>query len=469
MNLIKLAFTFAAVSTCTSLFASSYIIKYRSPELLVNFTNANFLKVIHQHKPGKLYKVDINEDHKDEVIKNLKLQKNIEYIVRDAKVYPTFVPKDNQPPTKITLREQWAIKKVQAEKAWELAGNKGSKNITVAIIDTGADYKHIALAPNMVKGYDFIHNNENPMDVVSYGFPGHGTHCSGIVGATGLKDKGTIGMSPVVSIMPLRFIDDEGGEVSNGIRAIDYAIEKKVDVISASWSGAMEPDESVPLTEAIARAEKAGIIFVTAASNEGKNNDINEIFPANVKLPNVISVAASDADDKKPEWSNYGKASVHLAAPGDEILSTLPGNWYGGISGTSMSAPLVAGLIAFIKAQNNTLNPVQMKSLLQASADKANIDTACNCRVNAANAIDTVLKKKMFVSPFAGTMKTIGSKMQFEAVFGVAPFTYSVSNSKVASIDNNGLLTATGLGDVKVSIVDANGVTASSYNIYVTK
>lgn len=100
------------------------------------------------------------------------------------------------------LKEQWAISKVQAEKAWTRAGNKGSKKIVVAVIDTGVDYKHKSLASNMMAGYDFKDKDNDPMDKTSQQNPGHGTHCAGIVGANGLVDGGIVGMSPDVTIMP---------------------------------------------------------------------------------------------------------------------------------------------------------------------------------------------------------------------------------------------------------------------------
>ena len=121
---------------------------------------------------------------------------------------------------------------------------------------------------------------------------------------------------------------DGSGDLNNAIKAIDYAIEKHVQVISASWGAAVPASTAQPLIEAIGRAEKAGIIFVTAAANDGKNNDTTDVYPANAGLPNMITVSASNSGDAKPSWSNYGKAKVSLAAPGDAIVSTVPGNGY---------------------------------------------------------------------------------------------------------------------------------------------
>jgi thermitase len=444
--------------------AAEYIVKYRN-EAAVMALSGNKMQILDSHPAGQFVTVDIKEQNKITALTKLLSNPAIEYVVPNAKVHAFTVPVSDQ-----ALKEQWAIAKIQAEKAWQRAGNKGSRKVTVAVIDTGTDAKHKNLAPNMVKGFDFIKNNDNPDDITSSSNPGHGTHCAGIIGSTGLIEDGTTGMSPEVSIMPLRFLDQNGsGDLNNGIKAIDWAIEKKVDVISASWGAAIPRDQAKPLIEAISRAEKAGIVFVVAASNDGKNNDSFEVYPANAGNENTISVAASSSNDGKPSWSNYGKAKVHLASPGDGIISTLPKDKYGNLSGTSMATPLAAGLVAFIKAQDATLNPLEIRSLLQASADKVSISTACDCRINASSAVDMVLDKKMFISPFATTVEK-GAKQKFEVVYGKGPFTFASSDTNVGTIDANGELTAISEGETTVTAKDAaTGNSVSSYKIYVGK
>src|SRR5690606_15653783 len=143
------------------------------------------------------------------------------------------------------------------------------------------------------------------------------------------------------------------------------AIEKGAHVISASWGATIPRSQAQPLIEAIKRATDKGIIFVAAAANDGKNNDKTDVFPANAGFDNMISVAASGASDAKPSWSNYGKSSVHVAAPGENIMSTLPADKYGNLSGTSMATPLVAGLVALLKSQDMSLTGSQVRALLQ--------------------------------------------------------------------------------------------------------
>ena len=228
----------------------------------------------------------------------------------------------------------------------------------------------------MVQGYNFKDNNNDPMDKTSPGGnPGHGTHCSGIIGGTGLIDGGIEGISPVVSIMPLRFLDESGqGDIDSAIKAIDYAVQQKVAVISASWGATIGADQAKPLVEAIKRADDAGIIFVAAAANDGADNDTVSVFPANSGLPGTITVGATDSNDTKPSWSNYGVKSVHVSAPGDSIMSSLPGNQYGNLSGTSMATPLVSGLVALLKAQDPTLTGVQTRALLQLTGAKISME-----------------------------------------------------------------------------------------------
>ncbi len=463
--ILALAISAVVLNFSVSSEAAEFLVKYRTAAVLSSQLASTDLQITDIHQEGRLFKVDIQADQRGlKAYAHLINNPQIEYIVPNFKIHALRDQVD-----KTELQKQWSIAKVEAEKAWGTVGNKGSRNIKVAVIDTGTDYKHKNLAPNMIEGYDFINSSNDPMDVTGQANPGHGTHCAGIVGATGLIDGGTVGISPEVSIMPLRFLDEKGqGDLNMAIKAIDYAIAKKVDIISASWGAAVPRSSAKPLIEAIERADKAGIMFVAAASNDGKNNDSYEVYPANSGVQNMIVVSASGSGDAKPQWSNYGKSSVSLAAPGEGIMSTLPNGKYGNLSGTSMATPMVAGFAAFIKAQDNALTPVQIRALMQASADKVGIETACDCRINAFGAAQVLKNKKMFVAPFA---ETIGENesMKFAGVYGKAPLQFSVSDSKVASIDQDGNLKGLTKGKVTVSVKDAGGQTASSYDIIIGK
>lgn len=443
---------------------TEYLVKYNSNrgyQLLAAGQLRNPAVRVMSHLPtAQLFKVSIDQSSKVIALADLMSQPGIEYVVPNAKLYAFTAPVEAS-----ALKEQWSMTKVQAEQAWQRAGNKGSRNVLVAVIDTGVDYKHGALSPNMVPGYDFKGNDADPMDETGSQNPGHGTHCAGVIGATGLVDEGIVGISPEVSIMPLRFLGKDGsGDFESAVRAIDYAIEKNVQVISASWGATIPVTQAQPLLEAIKRADDKGIIFVAAAANDGKNNDKTSVFPANNGFPNSISVAASGANDAKPKWSNYGKAMVHVAAPGEAIMSTLPGNKYGNLSGTSMATPLVSGLVAFLKSQDPSLTGAQIRALLQTTGAKVSIETACNCRVDAYSAVDALLSKKMYVVPAAATLK-LNDSVQMQVMNGVAPFSY-VSSSNAITVDQTGKITAASAGSAVITVKDANGVTVSSLDFY---
>lgn len=451
----------AALISTSQASAEEYLVKYRSEAGLMSFVSTASMLVQDHNERAQLIKVNIPNSQSVEAMLALYTNPNVEYVVSNVKLHAFTAPVDTQ-----ALKEQWAIAKVNAERAWQLGG-RGSRNVVVAVIDTGVDYRHKALAPNMIAGYDFIRNNNDPMDITSSRNPGHGTHCAGIVGATGLIDGGIVGLSPEVSMMPLRFLDQNGsGDLNNGIRAIDYAIEHKVDVISASWGATISRAQAKPLIEAIERAERAGIVFVVAAANDSRNNDKTEVFPANANLSNTISVASSNSSDAKSSFSNFGQKMVHVAAPGEAIMSTLPSDKYSNLSGTSMATPLVAGLVALIKAHDKNLTPAELRSLIMSTGAKVNIEVACNCRVDAAQTIETVLSKKMFVHPFAGTY-AVGDKVQFAGVYGQAPFTFTSSNTSVATISAAGELTAVANGETQITVSDSAGKTAQSHKIIV--
>ncbi len=460
----KLVGLLAVLTMSLPTFAAQYLVKYRNAQTIQSFAASSQMQILDVHEAGRLMTVEIPNSNKISAMVSLLTNPNVEYMVPNAKLH-TFsnVPSDV---TTSALKQQWAISKVHATEAWAKAGNKGSRKIVVAVIDTGADSKHKSLSQNMIVGFDFIKNTSDTTDEVGQN-PGHGTHCSGVIGATGLADGGTIGLSPEVSIMPIRFLDaNGGGDLGNAVKSIDYAVEKKVDIISASWGGAIPRPQAQPIIEAIQRAAKAGIIFVVAAGNDGQNNDSYEVFPANSGVDNMIVVAASDSNDAKPSWSDYGPGRVSIASPGNEIMSTLPNDQYGNLSGTSMATPLVAGMVAFLKAQDSHLNAVQMRSLIQATGVPANIQTACDCRVDALQAVEAIKSQKMFVSPFGTTLEK-GATQQFEGVYGKAPFTFTSSNAAVGKIDGSGILTAVADGETTVTVKDASGVTATSHKIYV--
>jgi len=221
--------------------------------------------------------------------------------------------------------------------AWDVA--QGSNTFVIAVIDTGVDYNHPDLSGNIwanpgevagngldddqngyvddLRGWDFVDDDNDPMDVV-----GHGTHVAGTIAAVGNNNIGVTGVCWQAKIMPVRALDAFGaGTDADIIAAIGYAVTKGAKVINASFGG---PDYSQAQYDALSNANSAGVLFVVAAGNEGTNNDTTPSYPASYNLPNIISVAATDQNDNLSNFSNYGATSVHVAAPGENIYSTLP-------------------------------------------------------------------------------------------------------------------------------------------------
>ena len=304
---------------------------------------------------------------------------------------------DKNLPNDPQFAQQWALNNlgqdggkegadINAIKAW--LKTKGSQEVVVAVLDSGVDYTHPDLITNMwtrpdnipqyaddelgtfndLLGFDADANAGDPMDD-----NGHGTHCAGIIGAEGNNNEGIAGINWNVQIMPLKFMGRGGfGTTANAIEAINYAIDRKqkgvnVRVISASWGST---SKSKALEDAIRAAGEHGILFVAAAGNASTNNDSRPHWPSNYNLPNVISVAATDKTDVLASFSNFGIKTVHIAAPGRDILSTWLGGDYREASGTSMATPYVAGVAALILASEPDLTVEQLRTRLLKSVDK---------------------------------------------------------------------------------------------------
>jgi subtilisin family serine protease len=253
---------------------------------------------------------------------------------------------------------------IHAVPAWTIT--TGSRTNVVTVIDTGVDYTHQDLAANMwsapasftvtiagapitcaagTHGFNAIARTCDPKDDNN-----HGSHVAGTIGGQGNNTLGVTGINWDASIMAAKFLDATGsGSTSDAINAIEFAIQARnafaasaganVKVLSNSWGGG---GFSQGLLDEINKANASGMLFVAAAGNSASNNDVTPSYPASFNAPNVVAVAATNNVDQLASFSNFG-TSVHLAAPGVDILSTTIGNGYQFFSGTSMATPHVAG------------------------------------------------------------------------------------------------------------------------------
>ncbi len=290
-------------------------------------------------------------------------------------------------------------------------GIVGSKNIVVAVIDTGVDWDHPDLKDNIYinpgeagsKANNGIDDDNNGFvdDIHGWNFAGknnnsrddndHGSHCSGTIGSTGNNGVGIVGVNWRVSIMPVKFLDARGGgTLADAVSSIDYARMMHVNVMSNSWGGG---GFSQALKDAIVEAKNAGILFIAAAGNESNNNDSSPTYPAGYKEENVIAVAALDNQDRIASFSNFGAKTVHVAAPGVNVYSTVKGGKYNSFSGTSMACPHVAGVAALLKSANSDWDYNEIKRRLIATSDpiqELRNKVLAKGRVNAANAMNGV-------------------------------------------------------------------------------
>jgi subtilisin family serine protease len=349
------------------------------------------------------------------------------YILHFADTYP------NDP----SFPDQWAHENtghgggvsgadIDSVRAWDIS--TGSDSVVVAITDSGVDFTHPDLDANVWthpgedpwadphdpatgngvdddlngyvddwKGYDFSgpvlflpDPDNDPMDGT-----GHGTHVAGIVAAVGNNGVGVTGVSWTSKIMPLKVGPESGSMFTVFVlaEAIDYAVSNGADIINASW---VVPVFRIrTLEESIENANAAGVLLVAAAGNASMDNDGSiKAYPANYAFDNVIAVAATDQYDDLAHFSNFGRTTVHVGAPGYSILSTLPLPLaYGYLSGTSMSAPCVAGALAVIQAAHPTESYIEVRDRLFAGVDQiAGLEnkTVTGGRINLYNSLTGV-------------------------------------------------------------------------------
>jgi len=408
----------------------------------------------------------------EEAVKLYRRDPNVLYAEPDYLLYADVIPNDT------SFSELWGLHNtgqsggtpdadIDAPAAWDLT--TGSDTVVVAVIDTGIDYTHEDLAANMLQleancsdgldndgnghiddcfGLDTFNADSDPMDD-----NGHGTHVAGTIGARGNNGVGVVGVNWRVSLLACKFVGEGGsGPTSAAIACLDYLADLKqnhgVNLVATnnSWGGG---GFSQSLFDAIDAHRQLGILFIAAAGNDGTDNDASPHFPSNYYLPNVISVAATDRNDARASFSNFGRRSVHVGAPGSSILSTTPpalGDPYSTSSGTSMATPQVTGAAALLKAENPARDWIAIKNLILAGGDtKTSLNaTVTGKRLNAFGAmtcLNSVVESRLQPVTSA-TTAAVGS-----------PVTLSVLHINCAAPNGNVDVTVNP-GNTTVTLVD---------------
>ncbi|THB74063.1 MAG: hypothetical protein D6B28_02765, partial [Gammaproteobacteria bacterium] len=393
------------------------------------------LQINHSGVLQRYLKVKVNAGNSMlELLERFNNDPNVEY------VEPNFIYRKLESPNDPKINELWAFNNsgqtggtpdsdIDLFEAWNY--ETGKESTIIAVIDSGVDYTHEDLKDNIwtnddeiadngidddengfvddVYGWDFGNRNNDPQDGDS-----HGTHVSGTIGGTANNGVGVSGVAWNVRIMPIRFLNDEGeGTVADAVDAIKYAVDNGAKIINASWGG---PGASQAIKDAIEYAQAADVLFIAAAGNgdrygNGIDNDDDSgtilnpseaNYPSSHDCPNILAVAATDHNDQLTGFSNYGLTTVDVAAPGYNILSTIPGNKYAAYNGTSMATPIVSGIAALVLSQDSSLSALDIKQRIMDTVDP--IDNlqgkmVTGGRVNALSALHKNKKPDIHVAP----------------------------------------------------------------------
>lgn len=378
---------------------------------------------------------------------------------------------------------------IGAADAWSLTTGSGS--IVVAVLDSGTDYTHEDLAANMwvnpgeygkrkgrdddgngyiddIYGVDVFNKDGNPLDD-----HGHGTHVAGTIGAVGNNGLGVAGVNWNVKIMACKFLGAGGsGTVDGAIQCLEYVRDMKargatVVATNNSWGGS---DYSQALADAI-NAQRE-ILFIASAGNSGADLDAAPSYPASYGLPNIIAVAATDRYDNRTWFSNYGKGSVHVGAPGLDIVSLRakgtdmygdgahfipagdPNAKYYLASGTSMAAPHVTGIAALLKARTPSVDWIFIRNRILSGVDplpSLEASTATGGRINAYRALTCANSPVLSIlrpprKLVAGNRETL-SALSINCEMPAGPVSVTLLSGEVIPLRDDGIAPDLAAGD----------------------
>lgn len=390
----------------------------------------------------------------------LKKNPSVEYVERDFILEPTMLPNDPD------FSKQWHLSKIDMPAAWDIT--KGSKNVAVAILDTGVDPSHPDLAGKLVAGYNFYNNNNDWSDIC-----GHGTYVAGTAAAITSNNLGVAGVAWENSIIPIRIADPNCyGSYSAIAKGIVYAADNGARAANISFrvfNGATFTDAAKYMYD------KGGWVVVS-----GGNTGVFENYSEN---PYVISVGATDTSDNIAPFSSYGPY-IDFAAPGIGIYTTSKGGSYAYVSGTSFSAPITAGVIASMFSANPGLTSNQVHAILKQSAVDlgasgydnyfgwGRIDAAGALKSTGQNTVDNIAPTVSITSPQNGAVvSTRTTTISVSALddHGISSVKIFIDNILVATLSNapyeynwNTRNTYAGTHTITATAYDLGGNTASA-------
>ena len=387
-------------------------------------------------------------------------------------VQPNFYYHLLNSPSDARFSELYGMQKISAPAAWDLS--TGSQATVVANIDTGIAYNHEDLAANMWRnegetpdngvdddgngfiddyhGFDFFYNDSDPTDDAG----GHGTHTGGTIGAVGNNALGVVGVNWNVRLMAIKIYSPSGSDTTSAmlINAYNYVRMMKnrgvnIRITNNSYGGCGEACGYDQATrDAIDALGDAGVLQVFAAGNNGRDIEATPFYPASYTSPSIITVAASDRDDNRVGFSNYGASSTDLAAPGLGILSTISSGGYDTSSGTSMATPHVTGAAALLASHNPNLSAASLKATLMNSVDALpqwNGVVKSGGRLNVAKALQNPTVCTYGLSGTSQSTSSAGGTFSFDVT---AP-----PNCDFSTISSAGWITVTGGGSGSGKII----------------
>ncbi len=429
-----------------------------------------------------------------ELIGKYKGDPAVEYVEPDYVIKAAAAVTPNDP----LFANLWGLSQISAPLAW--GTSTGSSGVVVADIDTGVDYTHPDLAANMWDnpgetagngidddGNGYVDDVHGINAITASGDPaddnGHGTLTAGIMAAVGDNGTGVAGVCWSAQVMALKFMSSAGsGYTSDAVTCINYMTWEKVhygvDVVAAncSWGQAGGYDQT--LHDAIAAAGNAGIVCVCAAGNNGTDNDTTPFYPAAYDCPNIITVAATDSSDSLASFSNWGPTTVDLAAPGVDILSTIPtaldSAGYESENGTSLAAPYVTGAVALMAAAYPDESMATRISEIESSVDPVDGlagKVASGGRLDLANALYRGTPFAITgLAPASGPVGTIVTLTGTD-FSGATSVRFHGTAALAFSVDSDTQITATvpgGATSGRVSVTTPIGTATSATSFTVT-